>query len=253
MSLRTLLTPVEKEHVWEGRVRHYAIGGKVRPGVTSVIDATSDKTWLVRWEQRLGKERAEIERLRAARRGTALHKRIEQRLLYGSDQLSLLDQTEEEQFGIFSDVEHLWETAKPFVDSLGEPVLIEGPVYWEPNQADDEMVALYRTGFGGTIDCVTRDPETGGLVLHDWKTSAKRKKEEWLGGYTLQQAAYAHAFEYVYGRLGLTIERCQINIFSLEGREVQVSQVRGSELKLAWMAFKKRVARFHAMKEAGEV
>lgn len=240
------MTPIEKRHVWDGSMRHYEIGGAQRPGVTTIIDATSSKVWLKRWEEQLGAERAEQERRRAANRGTALHARIEQLLLYGSEQLSLFAQGFEEEHGLVDDVESLWESARPFVSTLGEPVLIEGPIYWAPPSLDRDAQALYGSGYGGTIDCVVRCPETGQLVCHDWKTSRAPKKKEWVSGYVLQQAAYRAAFNHCYGRLGLTIDRCQINIFPLDGGDPQVFTVEGTELELAWIAFKDRLRRFHA-------
>ena len=240
----SLLTPIERRYVWDGERRHYEIGGAQRPGVTTVIDATSSKVWLKRWEERLGAEQAEVERKRAARRGTALHSRIEQLLLYGNSQLSLFDRELEEKHGLVTEVDRLWEIARPLVADLGEPVLIEGPVYWAPERGSDE--GRFGSGFAGTIDCVVRCPKTGQLVCHDWKTSARRKRERsWISGYILQQAAYARAFEFCYSRLGYKIDRCQINIFPLEGGEPQVFSIEGTELKLAWTAFQHRLEKFH--------
>lgn len=240
----TLLTPIERRYVWDGNRRHYEIGGAQRPGVTTVIDATSSKVWLQRWEEKLGVEQAEIERTRAARRGTALHSRIEQLLLHGSSQLSLFDREFEEQHGLVTEVDQLWDSARPFVADLGEPVLIEGPVYWQPDRGDADA-QRFGTGFAGTIDCVVRCHKTGQLVCHDWKTSKRKKQESWLSGYLLQQAAYACAFNYCYSRLGLQIDRCQVNIFSLEGNEPQVRVLEGSELNLMTTAWFKRLEQFH--------
>lgn len=240
-----LLTPIERRHVWDGKKRHYEIGGVTRPGVTTIIDITSDKTFLKRWEERIGVEQAEIVRVQAARRGTALHKRIETKLLFGDqEQLSLFDQQFEEEHGLCSEVDYLWMSAEPFLDTVGEPVLIEGPVYWQPPFEEQRM---FGTGFAGTIDCVTRDPKTGGLVCRDWKSSLRRKPEEWLASYCLQQAAYALAFDFCYGRLGLTIDRCEIAIFNLEGKEPQVHAIEGSQLELMKLAWFKRLERFYAI------
>lgn len=242
----TLLTPITRRYVWDGGRRHYEIGGVQRPGVTTVIDATSSKVWLQRWEEKLGAEEAEIQRTRAARRGTALHSRIEKLLLHGSSQLSLFDREFEEQHGLVTEVDQLWDSARPFVAQLGEPVLIEGPVYWAPERGDAEAFGRFGSGYAGTIDCVVRCSRTGQLVCHDWKTSRARKRREWISGYILQQAAYREAFNYVYGRLGLQIDRCQINIFPLEGGEPQVFSVEGTELKLAWTAFQHRLEKFNS-------
>ena len=250
MALSTaLLPPIAKQHVWASDgLRHYEIGGGTRPGVTSVLDKTSDKTFLLRWEERIGKEQAVIERTRAARRGTALHKRIENKLLFGEqEQLSLFDQEFEEKYGLCGEVDYLWLGAEPYLETVGEPVLIEGPVYWEPNRDEEH---IFGNGFGGTIDCVTRNPETGGLILRDWKSSRKVKKTEFLSNYCLQQAAYKIALMYSYPELEGQLERCEIVIFNLQGHAPQVHSIEGGELRLMEMAWFKRLEQFYAIQGA---
>ena len=58
----------------DGKKRLYATpgGGKV-PSVTTILDATSDKTHLIAWRQRVGEEKAKQITKEAAGVGTSMH------------------------------------------------------------------------------------------------------------------------------------------------------------------------------------
>lgn len=241
MGPTSLLQPIEKEHVWEGRRRYYRIGGKVRPGVTTVLDVVKDDRWLKRWEERLGKDEAERQRVRAARRGTRLHARIENWLLSGSEQPTLFDEAEEERYGLVGEVEMLWRSAAPVLNRIKNPLLVEGNVWWEDPQARPE----FGTGFAGCIDCVAE--LDGRLLILDWKTSDRtRKPLNWMHAYVAQAAGYTTAFNQRYAEpLGLKVEGAAICLFNTKGQPPQVEILDLNTLDVNRHAFLCAVKRFH--------
>ena len=61
--------------------RVYEVGDENLPSVTSILDATSDKSAIFAWQKRVGKEEANKVKKEAAGLGTATHKLVENYLL----------------------------------------------------------------------------------------------------------------------------------------------------------------------------
>ena len=64
----------------EGR-RIYTVGDEKLPSVTTILDKTSDKSFLIAWRKRVGDAEADKVRNEAAGLGTATHKLVENYLL----------------------------------------------------------------------------------------------------------------------------------------------------------------------------
>jgi genome maintenance exonuclease 1 len=134
-----------------------------------------DKTKLIEWQNRVGKEQATKIKTQAAKRGTKLHKVCEDYVLNKEDFLK-------DQNPITID---LFKQVKPFIDKNVNLVKgIELPLY-----SDYLMTA-------GRCDMFCQ--LNGHNTIVDYKTSSKQKKEEWIENYFLQLTTYAMMIEERY-------------------------------------------------------
>ena len=161
----------------DGKKRLYATpgGGKV-PSVTTILDATSDKTHLIAWRQRVGEEKAKQITKEAAGVGTSMHGFLEH-------------YTKGEQLPNKSNLVHVQGR------KMAEVVLQDGL-----NKVDEvwgsEVHLYYPDLYAGTTDLV--GVHNGVPAIMDFKQTNKPKKEEWVDNYKLQGAAYALAHNHVY-------------------------------------------------------
>ena len=61
--------------------RTYDVNGNKLPSVTTVLGETKDKSFLYKWQARVGKEEAERIKTTSAKRGTSMHKYLENYVL----------------------------------------------------------------------------------------------------------------------------------------------------------------------------
>ena len=161
----------------DGKKRLYATpgGGKV-PSVTTILDATSDKTHLIAWRQRVGEEKAKQITKEAAGVGTSMHGFLEH-------------YTKGEQLPNKSNLVHVQGR------KMAEVVIQDGL-----NKVDEvwgsEVHLYYPDLYAGTTDLV--GVHNGVPAIMDFKQTNKPKKEEWVDNYKLQGAAYALAHNHVY-------------------------------------------------------
>lgn len=173
MTTNTLLPRLQLTRN-DGTTRTYSTStGKKYPSITTVLSKTKDMTFLNEWKDRVGREEAEKITRRAASRGTKLHALAEAYLL-GLDIPSM-------DF----DTKARWNTFKPLVQRITNPLLLEAPLYSD----------LYR--IAGTVDCIASFD--GKLSVIDFKTSTKLKQRDWIHDYFIQESFYAVAFEQHYG------------------------------------------------------
>lgn len=177
-------------------------GAKV-PSVTTILDSTKDKTFLIEWRKRVGEQQANQISKEASGLGTLMHKHLENYVLgiprpTGNNTVQLMatamaDTMIREAFG---DITEVWG--------------IEASLYFP---------GLY----AGTTDMV--GIHKGQPAIIDHKTSNKPKKKEWIEDYFLQCCAYALAHNEVHGT---DIKKCVVNIvdrnavlqpFIIEGSE----------------------------------
>lgn len=234
---------ITKEYVWDGRRRFYRIGEQVRPGVTTVLSNTGDRTWIKRWEERVGKEEAERIRTHAATRGTRLHKRIENELLQEPEQICLFDADETDRLGLTGEVDQLWLSASYVLPRISNVRLIEGNVFWQDPKRNPDL----GTGYAGCVDCVAE--LDGEFRVIDWKTSKHvRKPREHMADYVAQASAYRAALRQRYpGQINWSLlAGAAVILFNTEGSEPQVELLDNEELDMTWIAFQSRLKRFHS-------
>ena len=163
----------------EGK-RHYEIEEEKTslPSVTTILSATESdekKDAIAKWKERVGEKAAEEVKNTAATRGTAMHSYLE----YHIAGQGLLDLTEE---GVEAK-----QMAQMIVDKgFGDLNEIWG----------SECVLYYPDLYAGQTDLCGVYMERESII--DFKQSNKPKKDEYIGDYYLQLAAYATAHDAIY-------------------------------------------------------
>jgi hypothetical protein len=169
-QLRRLQTPAGRQYTDESSAPV--------PSVTTVLDATADKTFLYEWKKRIGEEEANRQSQQAAGLGTKVHNALEKHILgeqwdnFGNNMVSILARKMsrvmiEQGLG---KVDELWGTE----------------------------VGLIAPGlYAGTSDAVGVYEGEDSII--DFKTAKKLKKREWIEDYFLQTIFYAEAHNEMFG------------------------------------------------------
>ena len=158
--------------------RHYDVGNEKLPSVTTILSATESeekKQAIAKWKARVGAVEAERVKNTAATRGTSMHSYLEH-YIAGE---GLLDLTE-------SGVE-----AQKMAETIRDKGFSELEEIW-----GSECVLYYPELYAGQTDLC--GIYQGRESIIDFKQSNKPKREEYIGDYYLQLAAYATAHDAVY-------------------------------------------------------
>ena len=213
--------PISRKQV-EGKRKYMTPDGGAVASVTTILDATSDKTGLIAWRKRVGETKAREITTEAAGVGTRMHKYLEDYVETGvmptpggnpfaKKAHAMAQQVLEHAMG---DVDEIWGSE----------------------------VALYVPQmYAGTTDLVGQ--YKGQPCIMDFKQTNKPKKREWIDDYFMQGAAYALAHNEMYET---QIE--SIAIFMCSGDlEFQLFESDASEFKDWELAWSKRVAKFYGV------
>lgn len=161
-----------------GKRRYAAPGGVPVASVTTILDATKDKTHLIAWKKRVGEAKAQEIVTEAAGVGTRMHKYLEDYIDTGewpvpggnpyAQQAHQMATTI--KVHALDDVNEIWGSEVP----LYIPQLYAGTT---------DLVGVYK----------------GQPCIMDFKQTNKPKKKEWVEDYYLQMTAYALAHNEVHG------------------------------------------------------
>jgi len=161
-------------------------GTKV-PSVTTVLDSTKDKTFLIEWRKRVGDAEATRISTESAGLGTLMHKHLEN---YAQG----LERPKGNNI--------VAELARKMADTMINEAFCDIDEVWGIE------ASLYYPGlYAGTTDMVGL--HKGKPAIIDHKTTKKAKKKEWIEDYFLQCCAYALAHNEVHKT---DIRKCVINI-----------------------------------------
>lgn len=148
------------------------------PSVTTVLDATADKTHLIEWRKRVGDEAANQISRESAGLGTIVHNKIEKYIL-GQDW---------DHFG----TNQVQQIAKVIVNNIITQGLSRVNEVW------GSEVALLSPGlYAGTADGIGLFD--GVPSIFDYKTAKKIKRKDWITDYFVQCSAYAIAHNEIFG------------------------------------------------------
>lgn len=172
--------------------RLYATPSGNLPSVTTILDKTSDKTFLNIWKQRVGEEEAKKQVQEASGLGTAVHNYLENYLLekaepVGNNHVHILAKKLAENLikKHFSSIQQVWGT---------------------------EVSLYYPDLYAGTCDCVGIVDQKPTII--DFKTAKKIKKKDWIENYFLQCCAYAKAHNCLFDT---DIKNCSIFMVDRQG------------------------------------
>ena len=206
--------------------RVYNINGEALPSVTTILQATETeekKKILEQWKQRVGAENADRIRDKAANRGSVLH-RIVENYITDTKHLDLTDLGQEAH-----------KMANILIQSAIDERLSE---VWGV-----EPYLAYQGLFAGQTDLI--GIHDGKITVCDHKNSNKPKKKEWLhDSYRIQLAAYALAFEDMFGE---HIPR-GVNFIITKDLYYQEFSWEGEEFKRAKYDWLKRVDQYYNQK-----
>ena len=155
--------------------RTYDFNGSKVPSVTTILSRTKDQSFLDRWRAKVGHEEAERIKNLSSKRGTSMHKFIENHISGAG----------------YDDLTEIGIQAKPMAKKIIDIGLAPVNHYY-----GSEVTLHYPGLYAGSTDlvCLHNSKET----IIDFKQANKPKKEEWIEDYYLQIGAYAMAHDYVY-------------------------------------------------------
>lgn len=186
------------------------------PSITTVLDKTSDKTWLYEWRKRVGEEKANAISQASTRRGTSMHKLCE-RYLKNEDLGDLPTVEEDKDFeGVgkmdWTAGELMFRNIRPTLDRIDNVRALEVGLF------------SHRLKVAGTVDCVAE--LDGVLTIIDFKTSKRPKKKQDIESYYIQGAYYFNAYYEITGELPrkiailISVQDGTCQEFELTGKEI---------------------------------
>jgi len=220
--------PKSMRETIEGK-RHYAIKHEKLPSVTTILSATQDpeKTASLKaWRTRMGEDTATRIVDEAAARGTAMHKILEKYI----DASGYLDLTT------------VGQQAHNMAVRIIEQGLINLTEYYGL-----ECTLFYPGLYAGATDLVGL--HKGQIAIIDFKQTNKPKKEEWIGDYKLQLAAYALAHNYMHRT---DIKKAVIMMCSKDNY-YQEFVMEGAEMKKYMHKWLGRVSQYYEQKELNNI
>jgi len=155
--------------------RIYNIAGFKLPSVTTILAKTKDQSYLTKWKNKVGHEEAERIKNYSSKRGTSMHKFLEKHITGEG----------------YEDLTEIGIQAKPMAQKIIEIGFTPINHYY-----GSEVMLHYPGLYAGATDLVC--DHNGIDTIVDFKQSNRPKREEWIGDYYLQIAAYAMAHDYVY-------------------------------------------------------
>jgi len=168
--------PITRKQV-NGKRLYQTPDGNAVASVTTILDATKDKTHLIAWKKRVGEQKAQEIVTEAAGVGTRMHKYLEDYIDTGE-----------------------WPTpgGNPYAQQAhGMAQIIKDNVMDDVEVWGSEVALYMPQMYAGTTDLV--GTYKGQPAIMDFKQTNKPKKVEWVVDYFLQLVAYAEAHNEVYG------------------------------------------------------
>ena len=157
-------------------VRYYTINGKNMPSVTSILGSIPERKMKIdAWRNAVGEKMANYISVSATTRGKSTHTLIENHL----------KNQDEKSIGITTVTPlGLFRIIKPYLARIDNIHCIE------------EYLYSPEIGVAGQVDCIAE--YKGKLSVIDFKTSTKRRDEDYNYGNFLQTSAYAKMFEELF-------------------------------------------------------
>ena len=209
------------ERVKENEMRFYKDSNNdLVPSVTTVLDATGDKSGITQWRRKVGPAQADAIVQESTLIGSAVHEAIENYLLgkswsnFTEDRNGFLAKSISSKFisSCLNGIDEVW--------GLESGLILDG---------------LY----AGTADCI--GIYKGLPAIIDFKTAKKLKRKDWIEDYFLQCSAYANAHNVMF--------ETSINnlVILMVDRDLLFKEfhIKKDEFSLYTDKWKKRLIKFH--------
>ena len=209
------------ERVEENEMRFYRDSNNdLVPSVTTVLDATGDKSGITQWRRKVGPAQADAIVQESTLIGSAVHEAIENYLLgkswsnFTEDRNGFLAKSISSKFisSCLNGIDEVW--------GLESGLILDG---------------LY----AGTADCI--GVYKGLPAIIDFKTAKKLKRKNWIEDYFLQCSAYANAHNVMF--------ETSINdlVILMVDRDLLFKEfhIKKDEFSLYTDKWKKRLIKFH--------
>ena len=209
------------ERVEENDMRFYKDSNNdLVPSVTTVLDATGDKSGITQWRRKVGPAQADAIVQESTLIGSAVHVAIENYLLgkswnkFTDDRNGFLAKSISSKFisSCLNGIDEVW--------GLESGLILDG---------------LY----AGTADCI--GVYKGLPAIIDFKTAKKLKRKDWIEDYFLQCSAYANAHNVMF--------ETSINdlVILMVDRDLLFKEfhIKKDEFSLYTDKWKKRLIKFH--------
>ena len=209
------------ERVEENEMRFYRDSNNdLVPSVTTVLDATGDKSGITQWRRKVGPAQADAIVQESTLIGSAVHEAIENYLLgkswsnFTEDRNGFLAKSISSKFisSCLNGIDEVW--------GLESGLILDG---------------LY----AGTADCI--GIYKGLPAIIDFKTAKKLKRKDWIEDYFLQCSAYANAHNVMF--------ETSINdlVILMVDRDLLFKEfhIKKDEFSLYTDKWKKRLIKFH--------
>lgn len=173
--------------------------GSSVPSVTTILDATTDKSFLTEWRESIGDEEADKIVYASSKMGTNLHNNLENHLLHNSEPVGNM------------------------MTRIMTKLIIQNG-FSKLNEFYGTEINLYVSGlYAGTTDLIAS--YCGEIAIIDYKNARKMKSEKYLDNYYMQLCAYSLAHDTVYntdikrGVIFMADHNGKYGEFVLEGRK----------------------------------
>ena len=209
------------ERVEENEMRFYKDSNNdLVPSVTTVLDATGDKSGITQWRRKVGPAQADAIVQESTLIGSVVHEAIENYLLgkswsnFTEDRNGFLAKSISSKFisSCLNGIDEVW--------GLESGLILDG---------------LY----AGTADCI--GVYKGLPAIIDFKTAKKLKRKDWIEDYFLQCSAYANAHNVMF--------ETSINdlVILMVDRDLLFKEfhIKKDEFSLYTDKWKKRLIKFH--------
>jgi hypothetical protein len=209
------------ERVEKNEMRFYKdANDDLVPSVTTVLDATGDKSGITQWRRKVGPAQADAIVQESTLIGSAVHEAIENYLLgkswdeFTDDRSGYLAKSISSKFisSCLNGIDEVW--------GLESGLILDG---------------LY----AGTADCI--GIYKGSPAIIDFKTAKKLKRKDWIEDYFLQCSAYANAHNVMFQT---TIKDL---VILMVDRDLLFKEfhIKNNEFSLYTDKWKKRLIKFH--------
>ena len=212
---------LEAKRIEEHGSRTYDVNGNRLPSVTTILSRTKDQTFINDWKAKVGEKKAEEIKNLSSKRGTSMHKYLENYILGKG----------------YEDLTDLGQESKRMAEKVIEVGLLPVSGYY-----GSEVTLHYPGLYAGSTDLVGVHNDMDTII--DFKQANRPKRAEWIEDYFLQIAAYAMAHDYVHGskiRQGV-IMVCTPDLY------YQEFKVQDAELRQWKHKFLKRLNQYYDMK-----